>query len=136
MDSSATDLGIDPTAVHFQLSQLAIWKSWRSSMVPTLRDGNRRCFSIWLLWIWKVLIEVAPEALEGVLDAQTFTTVEAWNHSDLFCRNYILNALNDSLVYCAYKTAKPLRDLWTRNIKLRMPTQRNLLSDGSLIIWW
>ncbi|XP_012487924.1 uncharacterized protein LOC105801137 [Gossypium raimondii] len=52
-----------------------------------------------------------PTIKEGEVDDVTaFTTVEAWEHSDFLCRNYILNGLSDALyeVYSVKKTAKKL----------------------------
>ncbi|CAN6716595.1 unnamed protein product [Malus baccata var. baccata] len=42
--------------------------------------------------------------------AETLTAIDAWKHNDFLCRNYIFNALDDSLydVYVVFKTAKEL----------------------------
>lgn len=81
-------------------------------------------------------MEATPKVLKGNGDVQTFTTVEALNHSDFLCRNYILNVLHDLLynVYNAYKSLKNFGNFWTENKKLRMSAQRNVLLDNSLMI--
>ncbi|XP_076886936.1 uncharacterized protein LOC143536942, partial [Bidens hawaiensis] len=42
------------------------------------------------------------------MDAQSLSTIQAWNHSDFLCRNYVLNGMVDALynAYCKVKTAK------------------------------
>ncbi|XP_075499179.1 uncharacterized protein LOC142537556 [Primulina tabacum] len=45
--------------------------------------------------------------------------MEAWNHSDFLCRNYVLNGLVDSLynVFCEKKTAKEMWESLDRKYK-------------------
>ena len=68
-------------------------------------------FYLTTLNLARFLTETAPLIAEGETDAQTVSAVQAWNHSDFLCRNYVLNGMVDSLynVYCKIKTAK---DLW------------------------
>jgi hypothetical protein len=40
-------------------------------------------------------------------------TLDAWNHSDFMCKNYILNGLSDTL-YTVYCTAKTAKELWEK----------------------
>ncbi|KZV37764.1 hypothetical protein F511_31146 [Dorcoceras hygrometricum] len=58
----------------------------------------------------RFLTEEPPVITEGNSDTQRHTVVDAWNHNDLLCRNYILNSLDDVLygVYCSVKTTKEL----------------------------
>ncbi|XP_070672565.1 uncharacterized protein [Malus domestica] len=60
-----------------------------------------------------VMCETVPSAeRDNTCSIETLTTIDAWNHNDFLCRNYILNALYDSLydVYVVCKTAKELWD--------------------------
>ena len=47
---------------------------------------------------------------EDVCDIQVISVVDAWKHYDFLCRNYVMNALTDSLynVYSDKKTPKKL----------------------------
>ena len=76
-------------------------------------------FYLTTLHLAKYLMESTPILPEGNVDAQTLTAIEAWNHSEYLCRNYILNSLHDSLynVYCACKTAKELWESLERKYK-------------------
>ena len=38
-------------------------------------------------------------------------TLEAWNHSDFLCQNYILNGLED-ILYNVYSTFNIAKELW------------------------
>ncbi|XP_076904958.1 uncharacterized protein LOC143560562 [Bidens hawaiensis] len=53
------------------------------------------------------------------MDAHSVSAVQAWNHSDFLCRNYILNGMVDALynVYCKAKTAKELWESLDRKFK-------------------
>ena len=48
----------------------------------------------------------------GETDKEKLAAVDAWNHSDFLCRNYVLNGLENTLynVYSPLKTAKELWD--------------------------
>ncbi|KZV52611.1 hypothetical protein F511_07004 [Dorcoceras hygrometricum] len=67
-------------------------------------------FYLTTLSLSRFLTEEPPVVTEGDTDTQRRTAVDAWNHSDFLCRNYILNSLDDVLygVYCFVKTAKEL----------------------------
>ena len=84
------------------------FKRWQQKMVFYLTTLNLARF----------LAEVAPKQPDNA-DAQTLSAIEAWNHSDFLCRNYVLNSLHDSLysVYAAYKTAKELWESLDRKYK-------------------
>ncbi|KAK5839504.1 hypothetical protein PVK06_008301 [Gossypium arboreum] len=50
---------------------------------------------------------------EGEVDDVTaFIAIEAWEHSDFLCRNYILNGLSDAL-YEVYSVKNMAKELWT-----------------------
>ncbi|KZV17034.1 hypothetical protein F511_34284 [Dorcoceras hygrometricum] len=67
-------------------------------------------FYLTTLSLSRFLTKEPPVVTEGDTDTQRRTAVDAWNHSDFLCRNYILNSLDDVLygVYCSVKTAKEL----------------------------
>ncbi|KAM3282704.1 hypothetical protein P3S67_026349 [Capsicum chacoense] len=52
-----------------------------------------------------------PEVPEGTSNKDRFVIVEAWKHSDFFCRNYILSGLQDDL-YNIYSGTKISKELW------------------------
>ena len=73
-------------------------------------------FYLTMLNLAKFLKEDPPKIVvgddEGQLDDITaFNIDEAWKHGDFLCKNYILNALQDSLygVYIAYP---PTKEVW------------------------
>ncbi|XP_073153632.1 uncharacterized protein [Henckelia pumila] len=53
----------------------------------------------------------SPYRRDGDSDTQRRTAVDAWNHSDFLCRNYILNGLDDTL-YSVYSSVKTAKELW------------------------
>ncbi|KZV14567.1 hypothetical protein F511_41967 [Dorcoceras hygrometricum] len=67
-------------------------------------------FYLTTLSMSRFLTKEPPVVTEGDTDTQRRTAVDAWNHNDFLCRNYILNSLDDVLygVYCSVKTAKEL----------------------------
>lgn len=67
-------------------------------------------FYLTTLALAKFLKEYSPTVDEGEQDTQKRAAVDAWNHSDFLCKNYILNGLDNALysVYCQVKTAKEL----------------------------
>ncbi|XP_073153882.1 uncharacterized protein [Henckelia pumila] len=52
-----------------------------------------------------------PVVVEDDSDTQRRTAVDAWNHDDFLCRNYILNGLGDTL-YSVYSSVKTAKELW------------------------
>ncbi|XP_071687917.1 uncharacterized protein [Rutidosis leptorrhynchoides] len=79
---------------------------------------QKMLFYLTTLNLARFLTETAPR-VEGEQDAQTVSAVQAWNHSDFLCRNYVLNGMVDSLynVYCKTKTAKELWESLERKYK-------------------
>ncbi|KAH1031078.1 hypothetical protein J1N35_043252 [Gossypium stocksii] len=66
-----------------------------------------------MLNLTEILKGDPPIVKEGEVDeVSTFTTVEAWKHSDFLCPNYILNGLSDAL-YKVYSVKKTTKELWT-----------------------
>ena len=58
----------------------------------------------------RFLMEEAPKLKEDERDIKVINVVDAWKHSDFLYKNYVLNALTDSLynVYTDKKTTKEL----------------------------
>ena len=67
-------------------------------------------FYLITLNIARFLTEEAPRLKEDERDIQVICVVDAWKHFDFLCRNYVMNALIDSLynVYTDKKTTKEL----------------------------
>ncbi|XP_073124067.1 uncharacterized protein [Henckelia pumila] len=55
--------------------------------------------------------EDPPIVVEGDSDTERRTVVDAWNHNDFLCRNYIFNGLDDTL-YSVYSSVKTAKELW------------------------
>ncbi|XP_073049063.1 uncharacterized protein [Primulina eburnea] len=85
------------------------FKRWQQKML----------FYLTMLNLARFLTEDAPKLNEGEGDVESVSAVEAWNHSDFLCRNYVLNGLADSLynVFCEKKTAKELWESIDRKYK-------------------
>ncbi|KZV37141.1 hypothetical protein F511_15061 [Dorcoceras hygrometricum] len=85
-------------------------KPFKFSGADFKRWQQKMLFYLTTLSLSRFLIEEPPVVTEGDTDTQRRTAVDAWNHSDFLCRNYILNSLDDVLygVYCSVKTAKEL----------------------------
>ncbi|XP_073137594.1 uncharacterized protein [Henckelia pumila] len=79
----------------------ADFKRWQQKMLFYLTTLNLSRF----------LKEDPPVVVEGDSDTQRRTAVDAWNHSDFLCRNYILNGLDDTL-YSVYSSVKTAKELW------------------------
>ncbi|XP_076919506.1 uncharacterized protein LOC143580325 [Bidens hawaiensis] len=76
-------------------------------------------FYLTTLSLARFLTETVPHVDEGDMDAHSVSGVQAWNHSDFLCRNYILNGMVDVLynVYCKAKTVKELWESLDRKYK-------------------
>ena len=68
-------------------------------------------FYLTTLNLARFLIEEAPKLKEDERDIQVISAVDAWKHSDFLCRNYVMNALTDSL-YNVYTDKKTVKELW------------------------
>ncbi|XP_073120646.1 uncharacterized protein [Henckelia pumila] len=79
----------------------ADFKHWQQKMLFYLTTLNLSRF----------LKEDPPVVIEGDSDTQRRTAVDAWNHIDFLCRNYILNDLDDTL-YSVYSSVKTAKELW------------------------
>ena len=68
-------------------------------------------FYLTTLNLAKFLREDAPVCSENEADCQIVAAVDAWEHSDFLCKNYILNGLDNTL-YNVYNPIKTARELW------------------------
>ncbi|KAI5314041.1 hypothetical protein L3X38_043217 [Prunus dulcis] len=61
----------------------------------------------------------APKAEGDDILVEKLSAIDAWKHSEYLCKNYILNALDDTLydVYAVCKTAKELWESLERKYK-------------------
>ena len=78
----------------------------------------------------KVITSEAPKAPEeGDIPEATLTAIEAWNNSEFLCRNYILNALDDTLydVYSSFKTARELWESLDKKYKSEMASSKKFV---------
>jgi len=76
------------------------FKRWQQKMLFYLKT----------LSLQKFISEDIPTFPDETLDKERFMVMEAWNHADFLCKNYILNGLEDDLynVYSICKTSKEL----------------------------
>ncbi|XP_075524571.1 uncharacterized protein LOC142556973 [Primulina tabacum] len=83
------------------------------------RWHRKMLFYLTTLSLSRFLTESRPVISEGDTDSQRRNAVDAWNHSDFLCRNYILNGLDDILysVNCSVKTSKELWDSLDKKYK-------------------
>ena len=69
------------------------------------RWQHKILFYLSTLNLARLLIENAPKLKEDEHDIQVISVVDAWKHYDFLCRNYVMNALTDSL-YNVYSDKK------------------------------
>ncbi|XP_076934704.1 uncharacterized protein LOC143601090 [Bidens hawaiensis] len=83
------------------------------------RWQQKMFFYLTTLNLARFLDEIVPQVDEGAMDVQSLSTVQAWNHSDFLCRNYVLNGMVDEPynVYCKANTAKELWESLDRKYK-------------------
>ena len=67
-------------------------------------------FYLTTLNLARFLMEEAPKLKEDERDIQVISVVDAWKHYDFLCRNYVMNALTDSL-YNVYTDKRTTKDL-------------------------
>ncbi|KZV44641.1 hypothetical protein F511_34122 [Dorcoceras hygrometricum] len=77
----------------------------------TSNVGNRKCVLFDNTKPVRFLTEEPPAVNEGDSDTQRRTVIDAWNHGDFLCRNYILNSLEDVL-YSVYYSIKTAKEFW------------------------
>ena len=59
-------------------------------------------------------------------DKQVQATLEAWNHFDFLCKNYILNGLDNTL-YNVYGPIRTAKELWESLPREKNTRQRTLV---------
>lgn len=72
---------------------------------------QQKCYYLTTLNLARFLTETAPKLNEGEGDVQAISALDAWNHSNFLCRNYIMNSLADAL-YNVYNTIKTTKELY------------------------
>ena len=115
------------------------FKRWQQKML----------FYFTTLNLARFLTEEAPKLKEDECDIQVISIVDAWKHSDFLCRNYVMNALTDSLynVYTDKKTAKKLSKsgkyvgkgymsggMWKLNVMTIIKSEMNKASSSAYIL--
>ncbi|XP_068304222.1 uncharacterized protein [Pyrus communis] len=96
------------------------FKHWQQKMLFYLTTLN----------LGHVITFEAPKTPEeGDIPAEILQAIEAWTHSEFLCRNYILNALDDSLydVYSSYKTAKELWESLDKKYKSEVASSKKFV---------
>ncbi|KAK3005217.1 hypothetical protein RJ639_015889 [Escallonia herrerae] len=74
------------------------------------RCQQKMLFYLTTLNLARFVQEDAPDLGENP-DRQTMVVVDAWKHSDFFCKNYILNGLDNAL-YNVYSPMVDAKALW------------------------
>ena len=77
------------------------FKRWQQKMLFYLTTLN----------LVRFLNESAPVLTEEMTTPDRFAAVDAWNHADFLCRNYIFNGL-DNILYNVYSPMKTAKELW------------------------
>ncbi|PHT65799.1 hypothetical protein T459_30224 [Capsicum annuum] len=79
--------------------------------IDFMRWQQKMLFYLTTLCLQRFTVEEAPEVPEGISEKEYFVIVEAWQHSNFFCRNYILSGLQDDH-YNVYSRTKTAKELW------------------------
>ena len=69
----------------------------------------------------RLLTEDVPKLKKDECDIQVINGVDAWKHSNFVCKNYVMNALTDSL-YNVCLDKKTTKDLW-ESLDLKYKTE-------------
>ena len=75
------------------------------------RWQHKMLFYLTSLNLTRFLTGEALKLKEDMRDIQVIGVVDAWKHSEFMCRNYVMNALIDSL-YNVYSNKKTPKELW------------------------
>ena len=68
-------------------------------------------FYLTTLNLTRFLNEDGPKLDIGETDKEKLAAVDAWNHSDFLCHNYVLNSMENTL-YNVYSPLKTTKELW------------------------
>ena len=72
---------------------------------------HKMLFYLTTLNLARFFTENASKLKEDEHNIQVISVVDAWKHSDFMCRNYVMNALTDSL-YNVYQDKKTTKEIW------------------------
>ena len=106
---TVTQAPMMPTTVPISVSPGE--KTKKFSGLNFKRWQQKMLFYLTTLNLARFLTEEAPKLKEDGRDIQFISVVDAWKHSDFMCRNYVMNALTDSL-YNVYTDKKTAKELW------------------------
>ena len=100
------------------------FKRWQQKMLFYLTTLN----------LTKFLNEDGPKLDVGETYKEKLAAVDAWNHSNFLCRNYVLNGLENTLynVYSPLKTAKELWDSLDKKYKTEYVGLKKFIVDKFL----
>ncbi|CAL2254330.1 unnamed protein product [Prunus armeniaca] len=95
------------------------FKRWQQKMLFYLTTLN----------LANVVTKTVPKAEGDNIPAETLNAISAWQHNDFLCRNYILNALDDSLydVYAVFTTTKELCESLEKKYKTEDAGSKNFV---------
>ena len=85
-------------------------KSEKFNRLNFKRSQQKMLFYLTTLNLTKFLTKDASNLKEDEHKIQVISVVEAWKHFDFLCRNYVMNALIDSL-YNVYSYKKTIKEL-------------------------
>ena len=98
-----------PTTVPISVSPIE--KPDKFSGLNFKRWQQKILFYLTTLNLARFLTKEAPKLKEDERDIQFISAADAWKHYDFLCRNYIMNALTNSL-YNVYIDKKTAKELW------------------------
>ena len=95
---------------------------------------QKMLFYLTTLNLARFLNEDGPKLDVGETDKEKLVVVDAWNHSDFLCLNYVLNGLENTLynVYSPLKTAKKLWDSLDKKYKTEDAGLKKFIVDKFL----
>ncbi|CAN6715569.1 unnamed protein product [Malus baccata var. baccata] len=101
------------------------FKRWQQKMLFFLTTMN----------LAHVVKEEALTSNENLMIKETVMAIEAWNHSEFCCRNYILNSLDDNLydIYSLCKTSKELWESLKKKYKIDDASSKKFVIVGAII---
>ena len=105
---TVTQVLVIPTAMPISVSPREKPKNFNG--LNFKRWHQKMLFYLTTLNLERFLTKDAPKLKEDEHDIQVINVVDTWKHYDFLCRNYVMNALTDSLynVYSDKNTAKEL----------------------------
>ena len=98
-----------PTDVHISTSLRE--KLEKFNGLNFKRWQHKMLFYLTTLNLTSFLTEDAPKFKEDERNIEVISVVDAWKHSDIRCKNYVMNALTYSL-YNVHLDKKTTKELW------------------------